>query len=246
MTDLPAPTPDATCDGGDLDCGSGLLLIIRTAMQPLPPGGVLLVKSRERSVAEDLPAWCRMVGHGLVAERPADGGYRHYFLQKKIDDQQLAADLQRAREHVWQTRSRWKSGMQARVAMRNHDLLVGQPASFDTHDEAPSALELLLAAVGAALTTGLQWRLSRLGVQVANLEVVVKGKLADSLVFLGVAPDGNPGLAGLDVTVYLDASQPDDGQEVDFAAELRTTVARCPVTQSLCRGLPLQTHLRTT
>ena len=76
--------------------------------------------------------------------------------------------------------------------------------------------------------------------------MVVKGKLADSLVFLGVAPDGNPGLAGLDVTVYLDASQPDDGQEVDFAAELRTTVARCPVTQSLCRGLPLQTHLRTT
>ena len=29
--------PDAICDGGDLDCGSGLLLII--AMQPLPPGG---------------------------------------------------------------------------------------------------------------------------------------------------------------------------------------------------------------
>jgi uncharacterized OsmC-like protein len=130
--------------------------------------------------------------------------------------------------------------------MRNHDLLVGQPASFDTHDEAPSALELLLAAVGAALTTGLQWRLSRLGVQVANLEVVVKGKLADSLVFLGVAQDGNPGLAGLDVAVYLDASQPDDGPEVDFANALRTTVARCPVTQSLCRGLPLQTHLRTT
>jgi hypothetical protein len=49
-------TPDAVCDGGDLDCGSGLLLIIREAMQPLPSGGLLEVRSREISVKEDLPA----------------------------------------------------------------------------------------------------------------------------------------------------------------------------------------------
>ena len=34
----PLPPPDAVCDGGDLDCGSGLLLIIRNAMQPLDAG----------------------------------------------------------------------------------------------------------------------------------------------------------------------------------------------------------------
>ncbi len=34
------PAPDAMCDGGDLDCGSGLLLIIRNAMTPVLPGGV--------------------------------------------------------------------------------------------------------------------------------------------------------------------------------------------------------------
>ena len=27
--------PKAVCDGGDLDCGSGLLLIIKKAMDPL-------------------------------------------------------------------------------------------------------------------------------------------------------------------------------------------------------------------
>ena len=27
--------PDAVCDGGDLDCGSGLLLILRNALAPL-------------------------------------------------------------------------------------------------------------------------------------------------------------------------------------------------------------------
>jgi hypothetical protein len=34
MTAEPDLIPDATCDGGDLDCGSGLLLIIRNAMNP--------------------------------------------------------------------------------------------------------------------------------------------------------------------------------------------------------------------
>ena len=67
--------PDAICDGGDLDCGSGLLLIIRNAMQPLPPGGVLEVRSRESSVKEDLPAWCRLVGHTLEGVQPGEGTY---------------------------------------------------------------------------------------------------------------------------------------------------------------------------
>jgi hypothetical protein len=33
--------PDAVCDGGNLDCGSGLLLLIRKAMNEVAPGGIL-------------------------------------------------------------------------------------------------------------------------------------------------------------------------------------------------------------
>jgi len=76
--------------------------------------------------------------------------------------------------------------MQAKFAVRNHGFPIGQPASFDTDDAAPSAVELLLAAVGGALTTGLQWRLSRQSIEVRNLEVVVKARGHNSLVFLGV------------------------------------------------------------
>jgi uncharacterized OsmC-like protein/TusA-related sulfurtransferase len=235
------PPPDAVCDGGDLDCGSGLLLIIRTAMAPLAPGGHLLVKSRETSVKEDLPAWCRMVGHELRAATAADGGYTHYLLKKKGDDQALAADLQRAREHVWQTRVRWTGGMRAKAALRNHDVAIGQPASFDVEDEAPSAIELLLAAVGGALTTGLLWRLSKQQIEVSNLEVVVKGRLEDSLVFLGVADAGSPALARVDVTIYTDAECERSVLDATFAETLR----RCPVTQSLLRGVPVDTRLQT-
>ena len=59
--------PDASFDGGDLDCGNGLLLLIRQHIDPLEPGQLLEFRSTEISVEEDFPAWCRLTGHTLVA-----------------------------------------------------------------------------------------------------------------------------------------------------------------------------------
>ncbi len=59
--------PDTSFDGGDLDCGSGLLLLIRRHIDPLPQGGLLEICSTESSVGEDLPAWCRLTGNELVS-----------------------------------------------------------------------------------------------------------------------------------------------------------------------------------
>lgn len=59
--------PDASFDGGDLDCGNGLLLMIRSHIDPLPRGGLLEIVSTEISVREDLPAWCRLTGNELVS-----------------------------------------------------------------------------------------------------------------------------------------------------------------------------------
>ncbi|KUL22699.1 hypothetical protein ADL12_41635 [Streptomyces regalis] len=68
----PAPTPlgevQALVDGGDMDCGSGLLLLITRAMRRLEPGQLLGVRSAEASVVTDLPAWADLVGHDVVAE----------------------------------------------------------------------------------------------------------------------------------------------------------------------------------
>lgn len=58
---------DAAFDGGALDCGNGLLLLIRRHIDPLPRGGLLEIRSTEPSVVEDLPAWCRMTGNELVS-----------------------------------------------------------------------------------------------------------------------------------------------------------------------------------
>jgi 5-methyltetrahydropteroyltriglutamate--homocysteine methyltransferase len=60
-------TPDVSFDGGDLDCGNGLLLLIRKHIDPLTRGGLLEIRSTEISVDEDLPAWCRLTGNELVS-----------------------------------------------------------------------------------------------------------------------------------------------------------------------------------
>jgi len=69
MQPQPAHTksPDVRFDGGDLDCGNGLLLLIRKHIDPLPRGGLLEIRSTEISVDEELPAWCRLTSNELVS-----------------------------------------------------------------------------------------------------------------------------------------------------------------------------------
>jgi 5-methyltetrahydropteroyltriglutamate--homocysteine methyltransferase len=79
-------TPDVSFDGGDLDCGNGLLLLIRKHIDPLPRGGLLEIRSTEISVDEDLPAWCRLTGNDLVSFTK-DGKQRSFLVCKgKIEE----------------------------------------------------------------------------------------------------------------------------------------------------------------
>lgn len=73
--------PDTSFDGGGLDCGSGLLLLIRRHIDPLPRGGLLELRSTESTVESDLPAWCRMTGNELVSV-VRDSDRRSYLICK--------------------------------------------------------------------------------------------------------------------------------------------------------------------
>lgn len=80
--------PTASFDGGDLDCGNGLLLLIRKHIDPLAPGAFLEILSTESSVVEDLPAWCRLTGNALVSH--VSRGAQHSFLVSKGPFQESA------------------------------------------------------------------------------------------------------------------------------------------------------------
>lgn len=75
------PAPAVSFDGGSLDCGNGLLLLIRRHIDPLVTGQLLEIFSDETSVEEDLPAWCRLTGNELVAMERI--GQRRRFLVSK-------------------------------------------------------------------------------------------------------------------------------------------------------------------
>jgi len=74
----------ASFDGGSLDCGSGLLLLIRQHIDPLADGELLEIRSAEASVCEDLPAWCRMTGNELVSELRGASGFSFLVAKGKF------------------------------------------------------------------------------------------------------------------------------------------------------------------
>lgn len=230
------------CDGGDLDCGSGLLLIIRDAMKPVRAGGVLEVRSRESSVRVDLPAWCRMVGHTVLGEVPGQARSTSYFLRKHgAKDKELEADLATAKDFEWRVRvSAAANDMQARAFVRNHAFTVGQPASFDTEDASPSAIEYLLASLAACLAVGMRWRATRRGIEVFHLEVTLSARADNILVFLGIESTGHPGLQSVRGRLFVDADADDEVLEELW----NETLTGSPVAQTLARPVPLEIERR--
>ena len=81
--------PDVSFDGGDLDCGNGLLLLIRKHIDPMQRGGLLEIRSTEISVDEDLPAWCRMTSNELVSFTK-QGKQRSFLVAKGRFDERRA------------------------------------------------------------------------------------------------------------------------------------------------------------
>ena len=75
--------PNASFDGGDLDCGGGLLLLIRRHIDPLEPGHLLEILSTDSTVEIELPAWCQLTGNELVSWTRS-GGKRSFLVCKGV------------------------------------------------------------------------------------------------------------------------------------------------------------------
>jgi len=90
MSTEPTPTPTPLgdvaqlVDGGDMDCGSGLLLLITRAMRRLDEGELLGVRSAEPTVVADLPVWAELVGHEVAGTYTEDGGGPWWFAVRKV------------------------------------------------------------------------------------------------------------------------------------------------------------------
>lgn len=230
-------------DGGNLDCGSGLALLIRQHMTGVPAGGVLEMRSIEPSVELDLPPWCRMAGHVLLGSRE-DGQAVIYYIKKgdsraaRQDEEALEEDKQKAREYVWRLRTRSSEALKSTVYCRNFSFAVGQPASFEEKDKHPSAIEYLLGSLSGALCTAFATACSQKGLRVDDIELSVQGRVDNILSHLGLE-EGDPSLDSIDITCY--ASTFEDADVVTCVWQ--EVMARCPVTRTLEKGVKLNTKI---
>ncbi|MBI3270584.1 MAG: sulfurtransferase TusA family protein [Planctomycetes bacterium] len=73
----PSRREDAAWDAGELGCGD-LVLELRQRLSGMDPGRILRVTARDSGAPEDLPAWCRLTGHILLAATHPD-----YWIQRR-------------------------------------------------------------------------------------------------------------------------------------------------------------------
>src|SRR5262245_27506743 len=143
--------------------------------------------------------------------------------------------------HTWTLRVRWVADDQAAVYARNNSFTVGRPASFAQTDPHPSAVEYLMGALGADLTNGLGAVARQRGVVIDALEMTMRGRLNNPLVYLGVIGEqGDPGLAEVTGTLYV--STPADEQTLQEI--WRTTLERSPIANTLKHGVELRIGLK--
>lgn len=230
--------PQAVCDGGDLDCGSGLLLIIKKTMDPIAPGEILEVRSREKTVAEDLPAWCRMVKHEFLGSQPGENT-TCYFIRKGSEQKELEKDLEAAKGYKWSVRVRGEKNLSAKVHTRNHTFLVGQPADFSQKVEAPSAMDYLLASLAGSITVGFKAQASKRNVIIDHDELILKGSLENVLFHLGIEETGSPKIDRIEGTYYI--SSPDDEELLEEVWE--ETLKRSPIYQTLKQTVQINLKL---
>ena len=70
-------TADVEWDAGDLGCGD-LVLQLMIRMNAMAPKQVLRLVALDPGAPADIPAWCRMTGHSLLAQRPPE-----YLIRRK-------------------------------------------------------------------------------------------------------------------------------------------------------------------
>lgn len=239
--DLNSITPDAVFDGGDLDCGSGLILLIRENMLKVPEDGIFEMRSREPTVADDLPPWCRMSGHFYLGRLPADG-YTRYFVRKgetpHREDEDLEKDKHAAKKYEWRLRARSTGHLKSSIYSRNFSFDVGQATSFEEKDAHPCAVEYLFGALAGSLSTGFATECARENLEVDDIELSLTGTLHNILAHIGLE-DGDPSVKQIELKCF--ASTFDDEEKV--RAAWQRTIDRSPIAATLKKAVDLQFKL---
>jgi len=74
------PAADTEWDAGEIGCGE-LVLALRLRLRAMVPGSILKLTARDPGAPEDLPAWCGLTGHTLLAAR-----HPEYWIKRREEN----------------------------------------------------------------------------------------------------------------------------------------------------------------
>ena len=235
------PEADHVFDGGSMDCGSGLILLIREHMLKVPAGGVLEVRSSEPTVESELPPWCRMAGHlHLQSLRTGDDTWQHWVQRGTADEaeqSELDADKEKAQKFQWNLRAR-ATDAETTVYSRNFSWKTGSTIDFDRSGETISTLEYFFGALLSDVIYGFSVRCSQNGILLDELEGTVNGTLNSPLAAIGIEP-GDPSIKWIKLVLYVTSP----AASADVQREWDLGLGRSAVFQTLQKSCEIDSRI---
>ena len=207
--------PDDIFDGGNMDCGSGLSLLIRQRMQALPAGAILEIRSTEPTVATELPPWCRLAGHHHLESTEVDDGHWRHWIQCGISDpanaETLESDKAVARDFSWSVRARHSNSGPLTIYSRNFSWASDGSASFDRNAKESTAFEQFNGSIVADILACFLRDCQRNSISIDELEATLNTRLHNPLAAMGIE-SGDPGVDSMKLVAYV--TSPADSDEV--------------------------------
>lgn len=146
-------------------------------------------------------------------------------------------------EFTWSVRLRATGRGKASAYVRKTSFEIGLPLQFDQEYEAVTAIELLLAALGADLVNAFGQLARRRRVEIHDAEALVTGRVNNPLVHLGVVGEtGHPGLEHATVHIFVGS----DADESVIRQLWDEVVAKSPVVHTLRPAVSLDLTLNLT
>lgn len=140
----------------------------------------------------------------------------------------------------WQVRVVALGGHASRAYARNHSIDLGRAASFHESDERPSAIEVLLGALGADLLDGWTEATRRAGLPAHDAELRLRATLDEPLAHLGVVGvTGSAAIAEVSGSFYVGVGAPPEVLETLW----RETRTRSPIHATLIRSTAISIAL---
>ncbi len=235
----PTVEPDDTFDGGSMDCGSGLSLIIRKRILALPLGAILEIRSTEPTVVTELPPWCRLSGHRYLGTTEREPGQWFHWIERGTEDgESTEAHLLKAREFTWSLRTRRDPAGTLSTFTRNHSWKSKGSISFDRRSDWPTSLEQFVGAITTDILACFERACETQRLVIDDLEATLSTRLHHPLAAMGIE-DGDPSIATLKIVAYVTSAASGHSLQTAWEAGLQHS----PLFNTLRTACDIETRL---